>query len=87
MAEAIDYKALKAGGFMKQVQKGYGSLRLQVIGGNLDAKAIKTVAEVAEKYGHGYVHMTSRQGIEIPFIHVNDLYIYILYILKATYNL
>jgi dissimilatory sulfite reductase (desulfoviridin) alpha/beta subunit len=73
MAEAIDYKALKAGGFMKQVQKGYGSLRLQVIGGNLDAKAIKTVAEVAEKYGHGYVHMTSRQGIEIPFIHVNDL--------------
>ena len=73
MAEAIDYKALKAGGFMRQVQKGYGSLRLQVIGGNLDAKAIKTVAEVAEKYGHGYVHMTSRQGIEIPFIHVNDL--------------
>ena len=73
MAEAIDYKALKAGGFMKQVQKGYGSLRLQVIGGNLDAKAVKTVAEVAEKYGHGYIHMTSRQGIEIPFIHVNDL--------------
>ena len=73
MAETIDYKALKAGGFMKQVQKGYGSLRLQVIGGNLDAKAIKPVAEVAEKYGHGYVHMTSRQGIEIPFIHVNDL--------------
>ena len=73
MAETIDYKALKAGGFMKQVQKGYGSLRLAVIGGNLDATAIKTVAEVAEKYGHGYVHMTSRQGIEIPFIHVNDL--------------
>ena len=73
MAETIDYKALKAGGFMKQVQKGYGSLRLAVVGGNLDAKALKTVSEVAEKYGHGYVHMTSRQGIEIPFIHVNDL--------------
>ncbi|SEK81143.1 Dissimilatory sulfite reductase (desulfoviridin), alpha and beta subunits [Pseudobutyrivibrio ruminis] len=73
MAEKIDYKALKAGGFMSQKQKGYGSLRLAVVGGNLDASAIKTVAEVAEKYGHGYVHMTSRQGIEIPFIHVNDL--------------
>lgn len=73
MAETIDYKALKAGGFMRQIQKGYGSLRLAVVGGNLDATAIKTVAEVAEKYGHGYVHMTSRQGIEIPFIHVNDL--------------
>ncbi len=73
MAEQIDYKALKAGGFMRQKQKGYGSLRLAVVGGNLDAKAIKTVSEVAEKYGKGYVHMTSRQGIEIPFIHVNDL--------------
>ena len=29
--------------------------------------------EVAEKYGHGYVHMTSRQGIEIPFIKVEDI--------------
>ncbi len=73
MAEKIDYKALKAGGFMSQVQKGYGSLRLAVVGGNLDANQIKVVAEVAEKYGHGYIHMTSRQGIEIPFIHVNDL--------------
>ena len=50
MGEAIDYKALKAGGFMKQVQKGYGSLRLQTVGGNLDAKAVQKVAEVAEKY-------------------------------------
>lgn len=73
MAEKIDYAALKAGGFMKQVQKGYGSLRLAVVGGNLTAKQIKTVSEVADKYGHGYVHMTSRQGIEIPFINVNDL--------------
>ena len=70
---AVDYKALKAGGFMKQVQKGYGSLRLAVIGGNMSATQIATVAEVAEKYGRGYVHMTSRQGIEIPFISVDDL--------------
>ncbi|SDB14382.1 Dissimilatory sulfite reductase (desulfoviridin), alpha and beta subunits [Pseudobutyrivibrio sp. YE44] len=73
MAEKIDYKALKAGGFMTQVQKGYGSLRLAVVGGNFETSALKVVAEVAEKYGHGYIHMTSRQGIEIPFIHVNDL--------------
>ncbi|SFB35260.1 Dissimilatory sulfite reductase (desulfoviridin), alpha and beta subunits [Acetitomaculum ruminis DSM 5522] len=73
MAENINYKELKAGGFMSQVQKGYGSLRLAVIGGNLDTKALKVVAEVADKYGNGYVHMTSRQGIEIPFINVNDL--------------
>lgn len=74
MAEKkIDYAALKKGGFMKQVQKGYGSLRLQVVGGNLTAENIRTVAEVADKYGHGYVHMTSRQGIEIPFIKTEEV--------------
>ena len=73
MANTVDYAALKKGGFMKQKQKGYGSLRLAVVGGNLTAENIKTVAEVAEKYGKGYVHMTSRQGIEIPFIQVEDL--------------
>lgn len=74
MAEKkIDYAALKKGGFMKQIQKGYGSLRLQVVGGNLTADNIRTVAEVADKYGHGYVHMTSRQGIEIPFIKATEV--------------
>ena len=73
MAEAVNYAELKKGGFMKQKQKGFGSLRIQVVGGNLTAENIKTVAEVADKYGKGYVHMTSRQGIEIPFINVEDL--------------
>ena len=58
---------------MRQKQKGCFSLRLAVVGGNLTAENKKTVAEVAEKYGHGYVHMTSRQGIEIPFIKVEDI--------------
>lgn len=69
----IDYASLKKGGFMRQKQKGYFSLRLQVVGGNLTAENIKTVSEVAEKYGKGYVHMTSRQGIEIPFIKFDDI--------------
>lgn len=73
MADAVNYAELKKGGFMKQKQKGYGSLRLQVVGGNLTAENIRTVSEVAEKYGRGYVHMTSRQGIEIPFIKVEQL--------------
>lgn len=73
MAATVDYAALKKGGFMRQKQKGYFSLRLQVVGGNLTAENIKTVSEVAEKYGHGYVHMTSRQGIEIPFIRFEDI--------------
>ena len=65
MAQKVDYAALKKGGYMRQKQKGYGSLRLAVVGGNLTAENIKTVAEVAEKYGRGYVHMTSRQGVYV----------------------
>ena len=41
----IDYASLKKGGFMRQKQKGYFSLRIQVVGGNLTAENIKAVAE------------------------------------------
>jgi len=42
----IDYASLKKGGFMRQKQKGYFSLRIQVVGGNLTAENIKAVAEL-----------------------------------------
>ena len=63
---AIDYSALKKGGFMRQKQKGMFSLRLQVIGGTLTAENLQVIYQVAEKFGKGYVHLTSRQGVEIP---------------------
>ncbi|MDQ2085447.1 4Fe-4S binding protein [Herbivorax sp. ANBcel31] len=68
-----DYKELKKGGFMKQVQKDRFSLRLRVAGGNLDAKGLKKVYEIALKYGEGYIHMTARQSLEIPFIKLEDV--------------
>lgn len=70
---SIDYSALKKGGFMRQKQKGKFSLRLQVVGGNVTAQQLKKIYEVAEKYGKGYVHLTSRQSVEIPFIKVEDI--------------
>lgn len=69
----VDYKELKKGGFMKQVQQDRFSLRLRVVGGQLTAEKLKKVYEVAEQYGHGYIHMTSRQSIEIPFIALSDI--------------
>ncbi len=70
---AIDYAALKKGGFMRQKQKGYFSLRLQVVGGYLTAENVKKIYEVAEQYGEGYIHLTSRQSVEIPFIKFEDI--------------
>ena len=68
-----DYAALKKGGFMRQKQKDNFSLRLAVVGGTLTAENLKKIAEVAEKYGDGHVHLTSRQGVEIPFVKLQDI--------------
>lgn len=70
---AVDYAALKAGGFMRQKQKNSFSLRLRVVGGNVTVEQLETIAAVARKYGHEYVHLTSRQGVEIPFIQLEDI--------------
>jgi dissimilatory sulfite reductase (desulfoviridin) alpha/beta subunit len=70
---AVNYAALKAGGFMRQKQKDTFSLRLRVVGGTVTAQQLQTITAVAEKYGHGYIHLTSRQGVEIPFIKLEDI--------------
>ena len=69
----VDYKELKKGGFMRQIQKDHFSMRLKSVGGHLTAQQLKTIQDVAEKYGHGYIHLTARQGVEIPFININDV--------------
>lgn len=70
---ATDYAALKKGGFMRQKQKNNFSLRLRVVGGNVTAKQLAKIAEVSDKYGEGYVHLTSRQSVEIPFIKLDQI--------------
>mgnify|MGYP001472993700 CR=1 FL=1 len=58
----VDYATLKKGGFMRQIQKDCFSLRLQTVGGALTTENLKKIAEVAETFGNGTVHLTSRQG-------------------------
>jgi dissimilatory sulfite reductase (desulfoviridin) alpha/beta subunit len=69
----VDYGALKKGGFMRQIQKDRFSLRLKVAGGQVTAEQLKKIGEVAALYGKGYVHLTSRQGVEIPFVALGDI--------------
>lgn len=64
----VDYKKLKKGGFMRQIQNESFSLRLRVIGGQIEAQHLKKIGEIAEQFGKGYVHLTSRQSVEIPFV-------------------
>ncbi|GAB6154317.1 4Fe-4S binding protein [Desulfosporosinus burensis] len=48
-------------------------MRIKVVGGQLRADKLKKVYEIAQVYGDGYIHITSRQGIEIPFIKLEHI--------------
>ncbi len=53
--------------------RGEGAIRLRVPGGHLHARHLKIVQDLAEKFGNGTVHLTTRQGYEIPGIKLSEL--------------
>lgn len=68
----VDQSSLKSKGLLPQRQENMFSMRLKVVGGRVDAEKLRAIADAAEKYGYGYVHITSRQQIEIPFVKLKD---------------
>lgn len=75
MSEPVlyDVNALKAGGLLKLKEPDLFSVRLRVAGGRLSAEQLEKVAEVARRYGRGHVHLTTRQGVEIPYVAFQDI--------------
>ncbi|HOW14626.1 4Fe-4S binding protein [Methanosarcina sp.] len=69
----VDKASIKSKGFLPQRQENMFSMRLKVVSGNLDAEKLRAIADAAEKYGSGYVHITSRQQIEVPFVKLEDV--------------
>ena len=65
----IDLSNLKSGGFIKERGKDLFTIRLRVPGGRMSVPRLKKIAEVAEKYGGKFVHLSVRQSIEL--INVN----------------
>jgi dissimilatory sulfite reductase (desulfoviridin) alpha/beta subunit len=56
-----------------QKQPGRCALRLKAVGGNLNTQQLRTIASVADKYGAGGVHLSTRQGVEIHHIRQEDI--------------
>lgn len=48
--------------------RGKTALRIRVPGGSLKAKYFSLIQSIAEEYGDGTVHITTRQGFEVPYI-------------------
>jgi len=63
MTTKPDYKKY---GFIPQRQKGLLLMRVRNRAGNLSAQDLNKIADLAQRFGTGEVHLTMRQGIEIP---------------------
>jgi len=68
-----DYDALKAGGMIRQRQKDHFTVRLKCPGGRMLLERLARILEVAKRYGQGWVHLSVRQSVEIPYVHAEDL--------------
>lgn len=47
--------------------------RVRVPGGHMPVEYLETIKEIAQTYGNGTIHFTTRQGIEIPGIKMEDM--------------
>lgn len=64
----INTKALKKNAFRVTKHRGITALRVRVPGGHLPVQYFATIQKIADEYGNGTVHITTRQGFEIPGI-------------------
>lgn len=73
MQNAINKEQLKKEGFLPQRQDNLFSMRIGITGGYVEVAQLRALADAAEKYGKGHVHITSRQGIEVPFVDIENV--------------
>ncbi len=63
----------------KQLTKGPHTLwdapgmqRIKIPGGGLNAAQLETLAELAEEYSDGIAHVTTRQDVQLHYVHIDD---------------
>lgn len=71
--ETIDYDGLKKRGFLRQKQEGFFVFRTRMTNGVYSKEHLDKISQIASHYGKGFVHATTRQGLEIPFIKFEDI--------------
>jgi len=73
LSHPVNHEDLKRGGVVKLKEKDMFSVWVRAVCDNMDAKKLRKVAELAEKYGRGLVLFTSRQFPIIPHVHFDDI--------------
>jgi dissimilatory sulfite reductase (desulfoviridin) alpha/beta subunit len=59
-------------GLLRQKEKGYYSVRVKAVAGNCTAPQIALISDLATRYGRGYLSLTTRLNIEIPWVKIAD---------------
>ena len=49
-----------------------GMQRIKIPGGGLNAGQLETLAELAEEYSDGIAHITTRQDVQLHYVHIDD---------------
>lgn len=65
---SVNRKVVTKNAYRITKTRGKTALRIRVPGGFLEAKYFSIIQSIAEEYGDGTIHITTRQGFEIPFI-------------------
>lgn len=69
----INTKKIKKNAFRVSKVRGIGASRIRIPGGLITSEVLGQVQKIADTYGNGLVHITTRQGLEIEGIHFEDI--------------
>jgi len=61
----VDESTLKEGGFIRLREPGVYALRVKLTAGDTTAEKLRAIADIADEFGDGTVHLTVRQSIEV----------------------
>jgi dissimilatory sulfite reductase (desulfoviridin) alpha/beta subunit len=73
MTEDDSLKDLKESGYIFQKDSEHFTVRLRIPGGDLTSEQLMAVGKIAQDWGKSEIHITTRQGIEVPWIRFDDL--------------
>lgn len=73
MIDKKEIARLKSEGIIAQQQERYFTVRILSKAGNFTSEELSSVSKISEKYGRGYVGITTRLSLEIPWIKYEDI--------------
>ena len=73
--DADDFDRMKWYGVYRQKPKdsGYFMMRTKVPGGQLSAVRAQKLSEIADRFGHGFSDITTRQTIQFHWLRIEDV--------------